>query len=82
MFSAGMNLYGDRPCMNTARLMASSWACMERMTRSPVSGSLRDRMMTSTSGSPGSPRSLSESSLRMNANATPGRSVASRFSSW
>lgn len=70
MFRAGMKRCDDRPCRNTARLMCKPCAAMERMTRSPVSGSLRDRMMTSTSGSRGSARSFSDSRRRTKGKAT------------
>lgn len=82
MLRAGMNRWGERPCMKMALLMGRPWLSMERMTRSPVSGSFRDRTMTSTNGSFTSPRSFSDNRRRMKGNALPGRSRSPTCRSW
>lgn len=56
------SMYGKRalPSVKIVRVIGSSWAAMERITRRPVSRLLRDRTIISTSGSSGSAlRSLS-----------------------
>lgn len=67
MLSGSMYGKGARPSVKIARVIGNSWAAMERITRRPVSGLLRDRTITSTSGSSGSAlRSLRLSSRRTN----------------
>lgn len=83
MLSAGMYAYGATPCVKIDRLIGNPCAATELMTRRPVVGSFFDRTKTSTSGS----CALGDRSLRLrrrwtNSNATPGRSVRSRCSSW
>ncbi len=63
--------------MNTPRWIGSPWCLAERNTRMPDTGSLRDRITTSTFGSP----ALKASSLLTSENATPGRAGTSSRSS-
>lgn len=78
---ASMYRYGDLPCINMARDIARLWLLIDSITRSPVSGSLRESTITSTKDSPAC-RLLSERSLWTKGNATPGLSVSFRCSSW
>ncbi|CAM5290741.1 hypothetical protein SAVIM338S_00296 [Streptomyces avidinii] len=82
MFSARTNWCGGCPWRKTARLMGRWCARIERMTRRPVSGSFRERMMTSTRGSDASERSFNDSRRLTKGKAAPLGSTSSRCSSW
>ena len=64
--------------MKIAWLMDKSCAWTDRITRSPVSGSLRERMITSTKGPFVGPRLFSAGNRLMAGKAIPGWSGLSR----
>ena len=67
---------GDRPCMKIAGEMGRPCCAIDRMTLSPVSGSLRESMKTSARGLLCCDKSFSARRRWMNRKATPRSSVS------
>ena len=78
-FSGRRYAHGSRPRVNTARSIASALPSTDLNTRKPDTGSLRDRMTTSTRLMPSA---LKPRSFFTSRNAMPGLASSERRASW